>query len=146
MERRTRTSPTSSPPFATQTIPATVHEAPCILEGLLMNEDRKSTRQQVASPTMSSPRARSWATRSPRASATCPAFEAAVRVRRLRCPGASAATGRRQCDRGLIDRNWTIILRGGGDHSRRDHAAEARLCKLAAYPRPSGAGCPGRGG
>ena len=39
---------------------------------------------------------------------------------------------------GLIDRNWTDILRGGGDHSRRDHAAEARLCKLAAYPRVSG--------
>ena len=83
-------------PFATQTIPATVHEAPCILDGLLMNEERKSKRRQVASPTMSSPRARSWATRSPRASATCPAFEAAVRVRTLRCPEASAATGRRQ--------------------------------------------------
>ena len=51
-------------PFATQTIPATVHEAPYILNGLLMNGTGRRVREQVRrygwlSPTMSSPRARS---------------------------------------------------------------------------------------
>ena len=100
MERRNSHISNLFSPFATQTIPATVHEAPCILDGLPMNEERKSKGRRVGSPTMSSPRARAWATRSPRASATCPAFEAAVRVRTLRCPEASAATGRRQGERG----------------------------------------------
>ena len=50
-------------PFATQTIPATAHEAPYILDGLLMNETGRRVREQytptpAASPTMSSPRAR----------------------------------------------------------------------------------------
>ena len=44
-------------PFATQTIPATVHEAPYILDGLLMNETGRRVREQVrptraASPTI----------------------------------------------------------------------------------------------
>ena len=62
-------------PFATQTIPATVHEAPYILDGLLMNETGRRVREQYAdtgaSPTMSSPRARSSVTRSSRASGIC---------------------------------------------------------------------------
>ena len=33
-------------PFATQTIPATVHEAPYILDGLLMNETGRRVREQ----------------------------------------------------------------------------------------------------
>ena len=36
------------PPFATQTIPATVHEAPYILDGLLMNETGRRVREQYA--------------------------------------------------------------------------------------------------
>ena len=35
-------------PFATQTIPATVHEAPYILDGLLMNEAGRRMREQYA--------------------------------------------------------------------------------------------------
>ena len=35
-------------PFATQTIPATVHEAPYILDGLLMNETGRHVREQYA--------------------------------------------------------------------------------------------------
>jgi len=35
-------------PFATQTIPATVHEAPYILDGLLMNEAGRRVREQYA--------------------------------------------------------------------------------------------------
>ena len=35
-------------PFATQTIPATVHEAPCILDGLLMNDAGRRVREQYA--------------------------------------------------------------------------------------------------
>ena len=35
-------------PFATQTIPATVHEAPYILDGLLMNETGRRGREQYA--------------------------------------------------------------------------------------------------
>ena len=35
-------------PFATQTIPATVHEAPYILDGLLMNETGRRVREQYA--------------------------------------------------------------------------------------------------
>ena len=35
-------------PFATQTIPATVHEAPYILDGLLMNETGRRIREQYA--------------------------------------------------------------------------------------------------
>ena len=37
-----------SPPFATQTIPATVREAPYILDGFLMNETRRRVREQYA--------------------------------------------------------------------------------------------------
>ena len=35
-------------PFATQTIPATVHETPYILDGLLMNETGRRVREQYA--------------------------------------------------------------------------------------------------
>ena len=35
-------------PFATQTIPATVHEPPYILDGLLMNETGRRVREQYA--------------------------------------------------------------------------------------------------
>lgn len=35
-------------PFATQTIPATVNEAPYILDGLLMNETGKRIKEQYA--------------------------------------------------------------------------------------------------
>ena len=104
-----------------------------------MNEDRKSRRRQVASPTMSSPRARSWATRSsahPRPalpSKRLYVFKRSGVPKHLRRPPVGG-----KVNAGLIDRNRTEILRGGGDHSHRDHAAEARLCKLAAYPRERG--------
>ena len=138
MERRARTSPTSSPPFATQTIPATVHEATCILNGLLMNEDRKSTRRQVASPTMSSPRARSWLHVRPAHPRPVLPSKRLYVFKRSGVPKHLRPLVGGKVNAGLIDRNWTDILRGGGDHSRRDHAAEARLCKLAAYPRTRG--------
>ena len=41
-------SPDRFSPFATQTIPATVHEAPYILDGLLMNETGRRGREQYA--------------------------------------------------------------------------------------------------
>ena len=80
-------------PFATQTIPATVHEAPYILDGLLMNETGRriranSTPTREASPTMSSRRARSSATPSSRASGTC---------RRSGCTCSNAPASRSAC-------------------------------------------------
>ena len=35
-------------PFATHTIPATVHEVPCTLDGLLMNEAGRRVREPYA--------------------------------------------------------------------------------------------------
>ena len=76
-------------PFATQNIPATVSEAPYILDGLLMNEAGKNIREQyapsrniavqypvgqwipVASLTTSLLSHRFWPTGSSRASETC---------------------------------------------------------------------------
>ena len=53
-------------PFATQTIPATVHEAPYILDGLLMNETGRRVREQYADtggPSTCWPRSSSTGTR-----------------------------------------------------------------------------------
>ena len=85
-------------PFATQTIPATVHEAPYILDGLLMNETGRRVREQYADTggftTTSSRRARSSATRSSRASGTCPRSVStcsSARASRSACARWSAA-------------------------------------------------------
>ena len=62
-------------PFATQTIPATVNEAPYILDGLLMTCAGRRIREQYAapavSPTTSSPSHPCSATGSSRVSETC---------------------------------------------------------------------------
>ena len=90
-------------PFATQTIPATVHEAPYILDGLLMNETGRRVREQYADTGGFTdhvfaacsilgyafvPRIRG------------PALETPLRVRTGGRPEAPAPAGRRQGERG----------------------------------------------
>ena len=125
-------------PFATQTIPATVHEAPYILDGLLMNEtggaSANSTPTRAASPTMSSPRARSSATHSSRASGTCLrkrlyVFDRAGVPKHLR----PLVGGKVNVD--LIDRNWADILRVAATMAAGTMRPSQILRKLAAYPR-----------
>ena len=89
-------------PFATQTIPATVHEAPYILDGLLMNETGRRVREQYADT----------GGFTNHVFAACsilgyafvphpgPALEAPLRVRTRGRPEAPAPAGRRQGERG----------------------------------------------
>ena len=129
------------PPFATQTVPATVHEATCILNGLLMNEDRKSTRRHrlLHRPCLRRVLDPGLHVRPAHPRPALPSKRLYV-FERSGVPNPLRPLVGGKVNAGLIDRNWTDILRGGGDHSRRDHAAEAGLCKLAAYPRACGAG------
>ena len=110
-----RTTPACRPPgapahprhertaFATQTIPATVHEAPYILDGLLMNETGRRVREQYADTggftdhvfAACSILGYAFVPRNPG-----PALEAPLRVRTRGRPGAPAPAGRRQGERG----------------------------------------------
>ena len=86
-------------PFATQTIPATVHEAPYILDGLLMNETGRRVREQYAD-TGGLHRPRLRRVLDPRLRVRPahpgPALETPLRVRTRGRPEAPAPAGRRQ--------------------------------------------------
>ena len=98
-----RTCPDRFSPFATQTIPATVHEAPYIFDGLLMNETGRRVREQYADTggftdhvirRVLDPRLLV------RPAHPGPALEAPLRVRTRGRPEAPGPAGRRQGERG----------------------------------------------
>ena len=125
-------------PFATQTIPATVHEAPYILDGLLMNETGRRVREQYADTGGFTdhvfaacsilgyafvPRIRDLPSK------RLYVFERAGVPKRLRpLVGGKVNVG-------LIDRNWADILRVASTMAAGTMRPSQLLRKLAAYPR-----------
>ena len=125
-------------PFATQTIPATVHEAPYILDGLLMNETGRRVREQYADTGGFTdhvfaacsilgyafvPRIRDLPSK------RLYVFERAGVPKRLR----PLVGGKVNVD--LIDRNWADILRVAATMAAGTMRPSQILRKLAAYPR-----------
>ena len=125
-------------PFATQTIPATVHEAPYILDGLLMNETGRRVREQYADTGGFTdhvfaacsilgyafvPRIRDLPSK------RLYVFERAGVPKRLR----PLVGGKVNAD--LIDRNWADILRVASTMAAGTMRPSQLLRKLAAYPR-----------
>ena len=125
-------------PFATQTIPATVHEAPYILDGLLMNETGRRVREQYADTGGFTdhvfaacsilgyafvPRIRDLPSK------RLYVFERAGVLKRLR----PRVGGKVSVD--LIDRNWADILRVAATMAAGTMRPSQLLRKLAAYPR-----------
>ena len=125
-------------PFATQTIPATVHEAPYILDGLLMNETRRRVREQYADTGGFTdhvfaacsilgytfvPRIRDLPSK------RLYVFERAGVPKQLR----PLVGGKVNAD--LIDRNWVDILRVATPMAAGTMRPSQILRKLAAYPR-----------
>ena len=125
-------------PFATQTIPATVHEAPYILDGLLMNETGRRIREQYADTGGFTDHV--FAACSVLGYAFVPrirdlpskrlyVFERAGVPKRLR----PLVGGKVNVD--LIDRNWADILRVAATMAAGTMRPSQILRKLAAYPR-----------
>ena len=125
-------------PFATQTIPATVHEAPYILDGLLMNETGRRVREQYADTGGFTdhvfaacsilgyafvPRIRDLPSK------RLYVFERAGVPKRLR----PLVGGKVNVD--LINRNWADILRVAATMAAGTMRPSQLLRKLAAYPR-----------
>ena len=125
-------------PFATQTIPATVHEAPYILDGLLMNETGRRVREQYADTGGFTdhvfaacsilgyafvPRIRDLPSK------RLYVFERAGVPKHLR----PLVGGKVNAD--LIDRNWADILRIASTMAAGTMRPSQILRKLAAYPR-----------
>ena len=125
-------------PFATQTIPATVHEAPYILDGLLMNETGRRVREQYADTGGFTdhvfaacsilgyafvPRIRDLPSK------RLYVFERAGVPKQLR----PLVGGKVNAD--LIDRNWADILRVASTMAAGTMRPSQILRKLAAYPR-----------
>ena len=125
-------------PFATQTIPATVHEAPYILDGLLMNETGRRVREQYADTGGFTdhvfaacsilgyafvPRIRDLPSK------RLYVFERAGVPKQLR----PLVGGKVNAD--LIDRNWADILRIASTMAAGTMRPSQILRKLAAYPR-----------
>ncbi len=125
-------------PFATQTIPATVHEAPYILDGLLMNETGRRVREQYADTGGFTdhvfaacsilgyafvPRIRDLPSK------RLYVFERAGGPKRVR----PLVGGKVNVD--LIDRNWADILRVAATMAAGTMRPSQLLRKLAAYPR-----------
>lgn len=125
-------------PFATQTIPATVHEAPYILDGLLMNETGRRVREQYADTGGFTnhvfaacsilgyafvPRIRDLPSK------RLYVFERAGVPKHLR----PLVGGKVNVD--LIDRNWADILRVAATMAAGTMRPSQLLRKLAAYPR-----------
>ena len=124
-------------PFATQTIPATVHEAPYILDGLLMNETGRRVREQYADTGGFTdhvfaacsilgyafvPRIRDLPSK------RLYVFERAGVPKHLR-----PLVGKVNAD--LIDRNWADILRVATTMAAGTMRPSQILRKLASYPR-----------
>ena len=125
-------------PFATQTIPATVHEAPYILDGLLMNETGRRVREQYADT--------GGFTDHVFAACSILGYAFVPRIRDLpskrlyvfetrRRPEAPAATGRRQGERGPDRQELADILRVASTMAAGTMRPRQILRKLAAYPR-----------
>ena len=125
-------------PFATQTIPATVHEAPYILDGLLMNETGRRVRKQYADTGGFTdhvfaacsilgyafvPRIRDLPSK------RLYVFERAGVPKHLR----PLVGGKVNAD--LIDRNWADILRVATTMAAGTMRPSQILRKLASYPR-----------
>ena len=125
-------------PFATQTIPATVHEAPYILDGLLMNETGRRVREQYADTGGFTdhvfaacsilgyafvPRIRDLPSK------RLYVFERAGVPKHLR----PLVGGKVNAD--LIDRNWADILRVATTMAAGTMRPSQILRKLASYPR-----------
>ena len=125
-------------PFATQTIPATVHEAPYILDGLLMNETGRRVHEQYADTGGFTdhvfaacsilgytfvPRIRDLPSK------RLYVFERAGVPKQLR----PLVGGKVNAD--LIDRNWADILRVAATMAAGTMRPSQILRKLAAYPR-----------
>ena len=136
--RRTRTSPTASPPFATQTIPATVHEAPYILDGLLLNETGKRVREQYADT--------GGFTDHVFAACSILGYAFVPRIRdlpskrlyvfdRAGVPKLLRPLVGGKVNVDLIDRNWADILRVAATMAAGTLRPSQILRKLAAYPR-----------
>ena len=130
-------------PFATQTIPATVHEAPYILDGLLMNETGRRVREQYADT--------GGFTDHVFAACSILGYAFVPRIRDLRSkrlyvferagvPEAPAPARRRQSERGP-DRPQLGGHPADGVHDgRRDHAAEPAPAQARRVPAPERAG------
>ena len=125
-------------PFATQTIPATVHEAPYILDGLLMNETGRRVREQYADT--------GGFTDHVFAACSILGYAFVPRIRDLPSkrlyvferagvpkPLRPLVGGKVNVD--LIDRNWADILRVAATMAAGTMRPSQLLRKLAAYPR-----------
>ena len=130
-------------PFATQTIPATVHEAPYILDRLLMNETGRGIREQYADTggfTDYAFAACSILRLLVRPAHPGPALEAPLRVRTRGRPEAPAPVGRRQGERGPDRPELGGHPAGGVHHGGRDHAAEPAPAQARRVSAPERAG------
>ena len=125
-------------PFATQTIPANVHEAPYILDGLLMNETGRRVREQYADT--------GGFTDHVFAACSILGYAFVPRIRDLPSkrlyvferagvpkPLRPLVGGKVNVD--LIDRNWADILRLAATMAAGTMRPSQLLRKLAAYPR-----------
>ena len=125
-------------PFATQTIPATVHEAPYILDGLLLNETGKRVREQYADT--------GGFTDHVFAACSILGYAFVPRIRdlpskrlyvfdRAGVPKLLRPLVGGKVNVDLIDRNWTDILRVAATMAAGTLRPSQILRKLAAYPR-----------
>lgn len=125
-------------PFATQVIPATVSEAPYILDGLLMNDAGRRVRQHFADT--------GGFTDHVFAACSLLGYRFAPRIRDLPQkrlyafnPGATPANVRGliggKINEPLIERNWPDILRVTATIAAGIVAPSQILRKLASYPR-----------
>ncbi|MBN9142546.1 MULTISPECIES: Tn3 family transposase [unclassified Novosphingobium] len=125
-------------PFATQVIPATVSEAPYILDGLLMNDAGRHVRQHFADT--------GGFTDHVFAACSLLGYRFAPRIRDLPqkrlyafTPGATPANVRGlvggKINEPLIERNWPDILRVMATIAAGIVAPSQILRKLASYPR-----------
>ena len=125
-------------PFATQTIPATVHEAPYILDGLLMNETGKRVREQYADT--------GGFTDHVFAACSILGYAFVPRIRdlpskrlyvfdRAGVPKLLRPLVGGKVNVDLIDRNWADILRVAATMAAGTLRPSQILRKLAAYPR-----------
>ncbi|MCY4661150.1 MAG: Tn3 family transposase [Acidobacteria bacterium] len=125
-------------PFATQTIPATVHEAPYILDGLLMNETGRRVREQYADT--------GGFTDHVFAACSILGYAFVPRIRdlpskrlyvfdRADVPKLLRPLVGGKVNVDLIDRNWADILRVAATMSAGTLRPSQILRKLAAYPR-----------
>ena len=136
-------------PFATQTIPATVHEAPYILDGLLLNETGTRVREQYADT--------GGFTDHVFAACSILGYAFVPRIRdlpskrlyvfdRAGVPKRLRPLGRRQGERGPDRPQLGGHPAPRGHHGRRDHAAQPDPAQARRVPAPERAGGRAAGG